>query len=606
MQDPCFSIKIDKRKDYKIKFKLYRKMSEFVFYELVNDISNIQKNTKINEDKLMKGISITKKADALFSQVEVASSIIKELYKVEEKYKNIVIIDVYTLELNNFCDKHPNIKLKLTLDKDYYPMLTPDISLNPSIDPIYMYEMLSHSDLDPRNMSKIRNINYIISRVKNFLENYSLECKLDYLLTDSMITLLKNNNFKMKTKELIDSNIIKEKVKSNGIGYGGKVGIWDVNAYLNNLVRIKESNEIILERIVNFIENNIENKDLIEIHERFNLSQFWIDLLEKYEITEEKYIGSIKNIMQIMSYLKLKIKIPFLDMFESYYDESKTTNIIKKIKEYINIVKIKEDVVSKDNEYVNTMKEIQNGDYPYAIKEKHNFVKEIKGFSKYTSNSAFKVIIKHYDIISRSLPLSSESAIFFRKDPDNISIFKFLIIPNEDTPYKFGCFVFDVFIPADFPSVPPIVNHTTSRKNNFRFNPNLYSDGKVCLSLLGTWSGMSQSERWIPPNSDGTGSTLYQVIMSIYSMVFSEDPWYNEPGRESGISNASLDKRSIEYNKDIRDGTVLYAILNQLRYPEEGFEDVIKNHFKLKKDKVIEYLTELKKYNELKVFNSLI
>jgi baculoviral IAP repeat-containing protein 6 len=89
-------------------------------------------------------------------------------------------------------------------------------------------------------------------------------------------------------------------------------------------------------------------------------------------------------------------------------------------------------------------------------------------------------------------------------------------------------------------------------------------------------------------------------------MVFSEDPWYNEPGRESGISNASLDKRSIEYNKDIRDGTIKYAILNQLRYPEEGFEDVIKNHFKLKKDKVIEYLTELKKDNELKVFNSLI
>ena len=28
-----------------------------------------------------------------------------------------------------------------------------------------------------------------------------------------------------------------------------------------------------------------------------------------------------------------------------------------------------------------------------------------------------------------------------------------------------------------------------------RFNPNLYKDGKVCLSLLGTWPG-AQGEQW--------------------------------------------------------------------------------------------------------------
>ena len=35
-----------------------------------------------------------------------------------------------------------------------------------------------------------------------------------------------------------------------------------------------------------------------------------------------------------------------------------------------------------------------------------------------------------------------------------------------------------------------------------RFNPNLYDCGKVCLSLLGTWSG---------PSWDPTASTLLQV-----------------------------------------------------------------------------------------------
>jgi hypothetical protein len=47
-------------------------------------------------------------------------------------------------------------------------------------------------------------------------------------------------------------------------------------------------------------------------------------------------------------------------------------------------------------------------------------------------------------------------------------------------------------------------------------------------------------------------------------------------------------------------------IINQLKYPEEGFEDVIKEHFRLKKTKIIEYLRDLKKDNELKLFESLV
>ena len=33
-----------------------------------------------------------------------------------------------------------------------------------------------------------------------------------------------------------------------------------------------------------------------------------------------------------------------------------------------------------------------------------------------------------------------------------------------------------------------------------RFNPNLYNCGKVCLSLLGTWSG-AKGETWDPDSS---------------------------------------------------------------------------------------------------------
>jgi hypothetical protein len=46
-------------------------------------------------------------------------------------------------------------------------------------------------------------------------------------------------------------------------------------------------------------------------------------------------------------------------------------------------------------------------------------------------------------------------------------------------------------------AVPSQVSITTTGGGSVRFNPNLYNCGKVCLSLLGTWSG-GQGESWDP------------------------------------------------------------------------------------------------------------
>jgi hypothetical protein len=48
-----------------------------------------------------------------------------------------------------------------------------------------------------------------------------------------------------------------------------------------------------------------------------------------------------------------------------------------------------------------------------------------------------------------------------------------------------------------------------------------YADGKVCLSILGTWSGPG----WQPGKS-----TLMQVLLSIQGMIFVPEPYFNEPG----------------------------------------------------------------------------
>ena len=54
-----------------------------------------------------------------------------------------------------------------------------------------------------------------------------------------------------------------------------------------------------------------------------------------------------------------------------------------------------------------------------------------------------------------------------------------LITGPSDTPYANGCFLFDVYFPPDYPSVPMSINLCTTGQGSVRFNPNLYNDGKV-------------------------------------------------------------------------------------------------------------------------------
>ena len=62
------------------------------------------------------------------------------------------------------------------------------------------------------------------------------------------------------------------------------------------------------------------------------------------------------------------------------------------------------------------------------------------------------------------------------------------MIGPENTPYQYGFYLFDIKVPSEYPFKPPIVKFYT-QNNKTRFNPNLYINGKVCLSILNTWSG---------------------------------------------------------------------------------------------------------------------
>ena len=114
-----------------------------------------------------------------------------------------------------------------------------------------------------------------------------------------------------------------------------------------------------------------------------------------------------------------------------------------------------------------------------------------------------------------------------------------------------------------------------------RFNPNLYNCGKVCLSLLGTWHG-GKGEGWDP----GASSAL-QVLISIQSLIFVPQPVFNEPGYERSMGTAEGEEMNRSYNAPLRDATMRYAMLEQLRKPKPEFAEVIRRHFSVRRAAIL-------------------
>ncbi|KNZ79827.1 Baculoviral IAP repeat-containing protein 6, partial [Termitomyces sp. J132] len=174
-------------------------------------------------------------------------------------------------------------------------------------------------------------------------------------------------------------------------------------------------------------------------------------------------------------------------------------------------------------------------------------------------------IAKELAILTTNLPVAWDSSIFLRVDETRVDVIKALITGPEGTPYHNGCYLFDIFLGFSYNQSPPSVKYMTTNGGRFRFNPNLYADGKVCLSLLGTWSGPG----WVSGKS-----TLLQVLISIQSMILCEEPYLNEPG----WANQGGSPASRAYSANVR----RMVMLGNLKTPPEPFEDVIRTHFRLK------------------------
>ncbi|KAF1913835.1 hypothetical protein BDU57DRAFT_520884 [Ampelomyces quisqualis] len=194
----------------------------------------------------------------------------------------------------------------------------------------------------------------------------------------------------------------------------------------------------------------------------------------------------------------------------------------------------------------------------------------------------FKRLITEITSLKTGLP----PGIFIRHAESRPDVQKVIIIGPVGTPYENGLFEFDVWCDGMFPKKPPQVFFKTTSGGRVAFNPNLYADGKVCLSLLGTWQG----EPWVPNES-----TLLQVFISIQAMILCEEPWYNEPGRELSYCRGQGEGPSASYNQHIRQHTVRTAMLEWLDKPPALWKDVIDQHFTANADKILHTAVEWSK-----------
>ncbi|GMH45929.1 hypothetical protein BSKO_13893 [Bryopsis sp. KO-2023] len=238
-----------------------------------------------------------------------------------------------------------------------------------------------------------------------------------------------------------------------------------------------------------------------------------------------------------------------------------------------------------DTKYVDQLRPLAVSDFDASAPNAYNSA--YSGFAQESGNmnpKGMKRLGRELrDLHTKALlPIYPASSIIVRHDSDRLDKVRAMITGPEGTPYGYGCFVFDVFFPPDYPNVPPLMSLETTGHGRARFNPNLYADGKVCLSLLGTWHGVAAHEKWDP-----TRSTLFQILISIQGMIFVEDPYFNEPNVDMMRDTTEGHMASSSYNAELQLNTLRWAMIDQIRHPRKGFEEVTWLHFKLMRHRII-------------------
>ena len=194
-------------------------------------------------------------------------------------------------------------------------------------------------------------------------------------------------------------------------------------------------------------------------------------------------------------------------------------------------------------------------------------------------------------------PELRENGIYYLINEANARKGLALIFGPENSVYAHCPLLFQVEFPAEYPHVSPKVKILTS-DGVTRFHPNLYIDGKVCMSILGTWAG----PEWI------ASMTISTVLISIQSLL-DDNPITNEPG---------FDKYTLANSKakDYADFVQMRIVARTFRMlcqwkggnmPNEwlGFEDIIEERGQKSYDALLALIKE-KAAGEEVVYKNLV
>lgn len=176
----------------------------------------------------------------------------------------------------------------------------------------------------------------------------------------------------------------------------------------------------------------------------------------------------------------------------------------------------------------------------------------------------------------------NDNGIYIDFDEENIMKAKALIIGPKDTIYENGYLMFDINFPNNYPHTPPILKYISL--NNIRIHPNIYVNGKVCLSILGTWNGPC----WTSVMDIST------VLLTIQSLL-DNNPILHEPGYENILKSKKGILINDKYNSIVEYNTFNSLILKNYKMNETIFKDIINDIFIKNKEIIINKLKEKSK-----------
>lgn len=184
------------------------------------------------------------------------------------------------------------------------------------------------------------------------------------------------------------------------------------------------------------------------------------------------------------------------------------------------------------------------------------------------------------DVININKNPLNDQGIFYIHDTSNIKKGYALIFGPDNTIYSHGMYFFKFTFPDDYPFNPPRVEYLTNN-DSVRFNPNLYRNGKVCISILNTWSGPQWS----------SCQTISSVLLTL-TTLFHNKPLLNEPGLTESNSEFKIYNKIIEYSSfkvgvlDVLNNNICKSMYNK-------FKPVIHNYIKTNKESIIKKINKI-------------